>query len=109
MKKEKGGKKMEGLIINWKGQARRIVDIERETEKAVLAKIRNLRGFTDEEDKQRWEEYRKKKIGQLEEFIKITKWERRKKEAEEQTKALREGWEQKMWIPKSVIQGFMEE
>ena len=93
-----------GRKVSWKGQLRRIVGIERETEKAILAKIRNVRGLTDEEDEMRWEEYRKKQIKMIKEYLSIAKSERRKKEAEENLKALEEGWEELMWIPKSVIE-----
>ena len=93
-----------GRKVNLRGQLRRIVGIERETEKAVLAKIRNVRGLTDEEDEMRWEEYRKKQIKMIKEYLSIAKSERRKKEAEENLKALEEGWEELMWIPKSVIE-----
>jgi len=93
-----------GRKVNLRGQLRRIVGIERETEKAVLAKIRNVRGLTDEEDEMRWEEYRKKQIKMIKEYLSIAKSERRKKEAKENLKALEEGWEELMWIPKSVIE-----
>jgi len=92
-----------GKKVSWRGQLRRIVGIERETEKAVLAKIRNVRGLTDEEDEMRWEEYRKKQMKMIKEYLEVAKSERRKKEAEENLKALEEGWEELVWVPKSIL------
>ena len=89
--------------VNFKGQARVLVEKVKETSKAVLYKTRPVMGITEEEDKERWEKYKKEQIQNLKEYLKICKKERKKKEIEERIKALQEGWIELMWIPKSIL------
>ena len=104
------GKNVKGMKVSWKGQTWKIVDVERETDKAILAKVRPVMGLTDEEDQKRWEEERMREIRRAKRHLELHSGrlsEKQKQRISENImrleRALREGWSQKMWIPLSVI------
>jgi len=104
-----------GLELSWKGQYVRVVSVEKETEKAVLAGVNTeIDGWYKGDDHRQWliKEYTRNMEG-AKRLLQKAKTEQQKKRWEEAV----ETWEvriqalkdkntvtRKMWIPKSVLE-----
>jgi len=104
-----------GLELSWKGQYVRVVGVEKETEKAVLAKVNDeISNWYHGDDHRQWliKEYTRNLEG-AKRLLQKAKTKQQKKRWEEAVKT----WEvriqalkdkdtatRKMWIPKSVLE-----
>lgn len=110
-----GVEKYIGLELSWKGQYVRVVDIERETEKAVLAKVNDeISNWYHGDEHRQWliKEYERNLEGakRLLERAKTKQEKKRWEEAVETWKLRIQALKdkntvtRKMWIPKSVLE-----
>ncbi|WP_456477592.1 hypothetical protein [Geoglobus ahangari] len=100
------------VTVSKDGQLWVVVGVVKETEKALLLKVRPVMSI-DDDDEARWEEYRNKQIKGLEQFLEeikkryeetnARKFIKKIKEIEEQIIAYKEGYEKQMWVPKSWL------
>ena len=123
-KREKGGKKKSakkkkpkyvGLELSWKGVYMRIVGVEKETEKAILAKVNDqITAWHHGEQYRKRElkeidraiEYCKKRIKNAKNEREKQRWKASLKEWQLRKKALtnKNTTTRKVWIPKSVLE-----